>query len=202
MSNGASIPVRWTRPWSSGGAAWRRMRVMKGGAAWLLVGGCIVLLSVSGCDSRPLPFGDLSRWQSPKSSPVSSRPNAARRSSATQAADKNSSDHGSPAGNSGDTRVVSAAIPQLGEGGADPELVGLREQELVNLLGIPNETVSRPPARIWRYSHARCHLNVSFYPDVQTREFRILSYEVTGNDGTDQGKRQCWSQLRTRAKSR
>ncbi|HEX6958810.1 MAG TPA: hypothetical protein VF194_12560 [Ferrovibrio sp.] len=119
----------------------------------------------------------------------------AEKNEATNASEQSSSP--------GDTSVVltSAVPPSVGED-RDMSLSGLREDELRDLLGKPTVVEDRPPAKIWRYKQASCHLNVSFYPDVETRVFRILSYEVKSNDDTDQGKRQCWSELRSHARSK
>ncbi|WP_298724026.1 hypothetical protein [uncultured Ferrovibrio sp.] len=164
---------------------------------WLTgVAVCGCLLLMAGCDARQWPLADKQsgRVQNPSKTSSSSASAAPSSTPAMNAAAARR------APSNRDTKIVAAvaAPPQVGDTTID--LAGLREEELIDLLGAPTATESKPPAKIWRYNAAKCHLNVSFYPDVQTRVFRILSYEVTGNDSTDQGKRQCWSELRSRAK--
>ncbi|MCW5568857.1 MAG: hypothetical protein KIS84_11585 [Dokdonella sp.] len=86
------------------------------------------------------------------------------------------------------------------EGRSEPapgpvNLIGLEEQELRDLLGSPAAQEDRPPGKIWRYRKGGCALNVTLYPDVQTRKFGTLSYEVKSDDGTEQAKRACLADL-------
>jgi hypothetical protein len=73
-------------------------------------------------------------------------------------------------------------------------LVGLDEQQLTALLGTPTEQEQPTPAKVWRYRKATCTLDITLFPDVQTRTYRSLAYEVTSNDNTAEGKRACVSQ--------
>ncbi|MBL8704392.1 MAG: hypothetical protein JNM30_06095 [Rhodospirillales bacterium] len=74
-----------------------------------------------------------------------------------------------------------------------PKLVGLNEQELVATLGPPTERQELMPGKLWRYQLPGCTVSVSLYPEVQTMVFRSLSYEVTSNDDTPDGVRDCLS---------
>lgn len=85
---------------------------------------------------------------------------------------------------------------------APVKLVGLGEQELRELLGPPAAEEERPPGKVWHYRKGRCTLDVSLYPDVQTRKFGTLTYEVKSDDNTDEGKRICLAELQSRAQGR
>jgi hypothetical protein len=62
----------------------------------------------------------------------------------------------------------------------DPaRLVGLTEQETLRLLGPPTGTAEVPPAKYWQYASSRCVLRVFFFMQMDTRDFRTLSYEIT-----------------------
>lgn len=78
-------------------------------------------------------------------------------------------------------------------------LIGLDEGELQKLLGPPTLQEDRAPGKTWRYRDGRCTLDLSLYPDVETRVYRTLSYEVSSDDHTDEGKRLCMVELQSRA---
>jgi hypothetical protein len=98
---------------------------------------------------------------------------------------------------------VANVQPQAGTSAAEPKpepepepmnLVGLDEQQLTSLLGAPTEKEEPTPAKVWRYRRAGCTLDVTLFPDVITRTYRSLAYEVTSNDNTAESKRACVSQ--------
>jgi hypothetical protein len=91
----------------------------------------------------------------------------------------------------------SPATPREADGGAPVNLIGLEEQQVRALLGPPSAEEDRPPAKIWRYRKGGCSLNLSLYPDVQTRKFGTLTYEVKSDDDTDEGKRVCMADLQS-----
>lgn len=78
------------------------------------------------------------------------------------------------------------------------ELVGKSESEVRALLGPPNSEEERAPGKTWHYRDKQCTVDVHLYPDVQTRQFGTLAYEVKSDDSTDQGKRSCLAHLRSR----
>ena len=96
----------------------------------------------------------------------------------------------------------STASPKAGDGGTSVNLIGLDEQQLRALLGPPAAEEDRPPAKIWRYRKGGCSLNLSLYPDVQTRKFGTLTYEVKSDDNTDEGKRACLADIQPRGQAR
>ena len=81
-------------------------------------------------------------------------------------------------------------------------LVGKSETELRAMLGAPTSEEDRPPGKLWRYRDGQCTLDVQLYPDVQTKQFGTLAYEVKSDDNTDEGKRVCTAQLQSRAQTR
>jgi hypothetical protein len=65
----------------------------------------------------------------------------------------------------------------------DPDLlVGLDFDGTKALLGDPALQLEQPPAKVWAYNGAGCMLNVFFYPSVDDKVFRVLTYEVTGGE--------------------
>ena len=81
-------------------------------------------------------------------------------------------------------------------------LAGKSEQEVRAMLGAPTSEEDRPPGKRWRYQDGRCTLDVQFYPDVHTKQFGTLAYEVKSDDNSDEGKRLCLVQLQSRFHSR
>ena len=81
-------------------------------------------------------------------------------------------------------------------------LAGKSENELRALLGSPASEEDRPPGKRWRYRDGQCTLDVQLYPDVQTKQFGTLAYEVRSDDNTDEGRRLCLAQLQSRLQAR
>ena len=81
-------------------------------------------------------------------------------------------------------------------------LIGKSETELRAMLGAPTGEENRSPGKLWRYRDGPCTLVVQLYPDVQTKQFGTLAYEVKSDDNTDEGKRVCMAQLQSRAQAR
>jgi hypothetical protein len=74
----------------------------------------------------------------------------------------------------GPVNVEEFKAPQL-----DPKtLVGMNFEQIEGLLGEPNGRGEKPPGKVWTYSTDSCVLNVFFYADINTREFRALTYEI------------------------
>jgi hypothetical protein len=67
------------------------------------------------------------------------------------------------------------------------------------LLGPPTSVEERAPGKTWRYRDGQCSVDIQLYPDVQTRRFGTLAYEVKSDDNTDEGKRGCLAQLQSHA---
>ncbi|HZH25871.1 MAG TPA: hypothetical protein VEY95_01700 [Azospirillaceae bacterium] len=62
------------------------------------------------------------------------------------------------------------------------DLVGLDPEATAKLLGRPTDTAEDPPALRWRYVGRGCVLTVYFFMDVASRDFRALSYKMSGQD--------------------
>ena len=96
----------------------------------------------------------------------------------------------------------STSTAKDGDGAKPVNLIGLDEQQLRGLLGPPAAEEERPPGKIWRYRKGGCSLNFSLYPDVQTRKFGTLTYEVRSDDNTDEGKRACLADIQPRGQTK
>jgi len=84
---------------------------------------------------------------------------------------------------------------------ASVNLIGKSEGQVRALLGPPTSVEERAPGKTWHYRDGQCSANVQLYPDVQTRQFGTLAYEVKSDDNTDEGKRGCVAQFGSRAQS-
>jgi len=71
------------------------------------------------------------------------------------------------------------------------QLVGMDEGAVQALLGAPSMVEDHAPGKTWRFRKHDCVLSVALYPDVQTRIFRTLSYEVTSDDHNAGAKQLC-----------
>jgi hypothetical protein len=85
-----------------------------------------------------------------------------------------------------------AAAPSL-------NLLGLNPAQIESLLGTPGAKNAEGPGQKWTYRAGDCALSISLYANVETREFRALSYEVSGNDHTEQGNHTCLAQFASRS---
>lgn len=81
-------------------------------------------------------------------------------------------------------------------------LIGKSESQVRALLGPPTSVEERAPGKTWHYRDGQCSADVQLYPDVQTRQFGTLAYEVKSDDNTDEGRRGCVAQFNSRAQSR
>ena len=82
---------------------------------------------------------------------------------------------------------------------ANVNLVGKSEGQVRAMLGPPTSVEERAPGKTWHYRDGRCSVNVQLYPDVQTRQFGTLAYEVKSDDNSDEGRRDCLARFRSRA---
>ena len=74
-------------------------------------------------------------------------------------------------------------------------LVGSAEPDVAAVLGEPNWFEDVPPARMWQYASTNCVLELYFFMELSTRNFRVLSYELeSGYDGDD-AEQQCFGEL-------
>jgi hypothetical protein len=81
-------------------------------------------------------------------------------------------------------------------------LIGLNESEIQSILGPPMLQEDRAPTKLWVFRSRNCTINVTLYPDVETREFHALSYEVISDVHTVERTRQCIAQFAARFSER
>lgn len=90
-----------------------------------------------------------------------------------------------------------AEVAELPEGFA--ELVGSGESEVVRALGDPNWFEDIPPARMWQYASQNCVLQLYFFMELSTRDFRVLSYELESGYDDGNADQQCFDELLRRS---
>lgn len=157
------------------------------------------LLLLSGCDAAHSMRDDFARLTSPQAAAASARKNPApplRPRGAAPSAPATMEASVEPSA----TLDPPAADPPVA--GPPTELAGKSESEVRALLGPPTSEEARPPGKRWRYRDGQCTVEVQLYPDVQTKQFGTLAYEVKSDDSTDEGKRLCLAQLRSRLQAR
>ena len=166
----------------------------------------VSLLLLSGCEAARNMRDDFSRL-------TSSQPTTQRAQPAKNVASTTRLRTTSPASPSPDAPIdapvaAPAAVSDdpparpASTGGPALSLAGKSETELRAMLGAPTSEEDRPPGKLWRYRDGQCTLVVQLYPDVHTKQFGTLGYEVKSDDNTDQGKRVCLAQLQSRAQTR
>lgn len=160
------------------------------------------LLFLSGCDAFQNMRNDFARL-------ASTQPAQSHKSSAAQPSARPNSKvaAASPTPSPAESRITakasaSASPNPSGNDGPTVALSGKSENELRALLGTPTSEEDRPPGKQWRYRDGQCTLEVQLYPDVQTKQFGTLAYEVKSDDNTDEGRRLCLAQLQTRVEAR
>ena len=160
------------------------------------------LLLLSGCEAARNMRDDFSRL-------TSSQPAAQKSQPAKNVASTNRPRTTPTASTSPDAPVATPAAASdepparpAATGGPALSLAGKSETELRAMLGAPTSEEDRPPGKRWRYRDGQCTLDVQLYPDVQTKQFGTLAYEVKSDDNTDEGKRVCLAQLQSRAQAR
>ncbi len=171
----------------------RILETMTGNISWprtsALAGPLLLMVLLPGCDAMNGARGDLGRLTTSKTTPAPARPAAA-------------------AARPVPSKAATMPAPQVAVAPASttttadeppPNLVGRNEGEIRALFGTPAGIDEVPPGKVWHYRDGNCTLDVRLYPDVQTRQFATLAYEVKSDDNSDQGKRACLAQLRNRA---
>lgn len=58
------------------------------------------------------------------------------------------------------------------------DVVGRSEGDVEKLFGSPRIIEEKPPAIVWRYPSQTCNLSLFFYMDVNSKSFRVLTFEV------------------------
>jgi len=160
------------------------------------------LLLLSGCEAARNMRDDFSRLTS--SQPTAQRPQAAKSVASTTRPRAPTTTSTSPEAPAAAPAAASEEPPArpASSGGPAFALAGKSETELRAMLGAPTSEEDRPPGKRWRDRDGQCTLDVQLYPDVQTKQFGTLAYEVKSDDNTDEGKRVCLAQLQSRAQAR
>jgi hypothetical protein len=167
----------------------------------------VCLLPLAGCDVAQSARGDLSRIVS--SDPLKPHPRQTATRTAppvakTEPAKTEAATTTPPAATNGSTASSTDTQPDATRDTTDQssvQLIGKSESEVRALLGPPTTVEERAPGKTWRYRDGKCTLDIQLYPDVQTRQFGTLAYEVKSDDNTDEGNRACMVQLRSRSQS-
>ncbi len=81
-------------------------------------------------------------------------------------------------------------------------VVGFDQDAVRNLLGDPIWVQEIPPALSWQYASDACVLELLFFMEVTTRNFRVLSYDVTSDDDAIDVDQRCLSTLVAQADDR
>ena len=177
------------------------------------------LLTSGGCQQAPHSIADdLSRALSSPPTPQSRNMPAARPTARTKATSIESAKPNTPEPPSAtfvesikpSTREpspaatdVAAAPPALIPPNAPAvQFVGKSESELRALLGPPTDELFQPPGKRWLYRDGQCSLYVQLFPDIQTKQFGALAYEIKSDDNTDEAKRLCLAQFQSRVQVR
>jgi hypothetical protein len=168
-----------------------------GGLARLAIAGSA--LGLSGCEVANSMRSDLARLTTAQPAPAPPpprRPQPARVPSGSQPAV--SPEMPTQAAST----EVAVAVGHEGSAPAAADLAGKSEADVRALLGSPEREDARPPGKQWHYRMGQCTIDVQLFPDVRTKQFGTLAYEVRSDDNSDQGKRQCMAELESRLRSR
>ncbi len=86
------------------------------------------------------------------------------------------------------------------------DIVGFDRSDMITLFGEPSWVEEVPPALSLQYGTENCTLNVFLFMELSTRNFRVLSYDVTtsGNAAVDAASRdqRCFGELVNQARAR
>ena len=74
-------------------------------------------------------------------------------------------------------------------------LIGLGEEDVTRMLGEPREVRNDPPALVWTYAAVECKLDVFFYLDLKSQDFRALAYNFDPNTTSDVAKNVCLEKI-------
>jgi hypothetical protein len=155
------------------------------------------LLLLSGCEATRNMGNDFARLtspQAPSAQPKKKVATAVRPRPATMPA--------SPEVPPLATETAAAAPAPRSSDVPAVTFAGKSDSEVRAMLGTPTSEEERPPGKRWRYRDGQCTLDVQLFPDVQTKQFGTLAYEVKSDDNTDEGKRLCLAQFQSRVQAR
>lgn len=150
------------------------------------------LLLLSGCDVAKNMRDDIARLTStkpPAPQPQKNVPPPATPRSTTKAVPVPSPAPSAPA--VPPPTPAPAAVGSLA-------LAGKSEAEIRAAFGSPSAEDEQPPGKRWRYRDGQCTLDIQLYPNVETKQFTTLAYDVRDNVDSDEGKRRCMAQFHAR----
>jgi hypothetical protein len=78
------------------------------------------------------------------------------------------------------------------------DLIGWNEAEIRTVFGAPTVQEDHAPTKRWVYHERQCTMNVTLYPEVETRQFQALNYEVNADDGSAKRQQACIAEFSAR----
>jgi hypothetical protein len=156
------------------------------------------LFLISGCDVAQNAQRDFKRVLHGDQS-TAARPAAPTRSAARPAAATTTTAATAPEVRVDEAKAQPPARDTAAAATGNINLVGKSEGQVRAMLGPPTSVEERAPGKTWHYRDGPCSVDVRLYPDVQTRQFGTLSYEVKSNDNSDEGRRDCMARFRSRS---
>jgi len=88
--------------------------------------------------------------------------------------------------------AVATAKPQI------DELIGWNESEIRTVFGAPASQEDQAPTKRLVYHTRQCTMNLTLYPEVETRQFQALNYEVNADDGSAKRQQACVAEFSSR----
>jgi hypothetical protein len=79
-------------------------------------------------------------------------------------------------------------------------IIGRDQPQMAASLGEPVEERERGLGKATEYRDRNCSLEVTLYPEVDTRVYRALAYQVTSDEHTPQSKRACIERFAARVR--
>ncbi len=81
-------------------------------------------------------------------------------------------------------------------------VVGLSEDETINLLGEPDWRAWRPPSRVLRYASSGCSVDIYFYLDVAKDTFQALQLKAPESTTDESSLQTCLGKVRNEHRTR
>lgn len=107
-----------------------------------------------------------------------------------------SSDDGSTVASRPEAKPKPPVPPPPPKPSMEPQsLVGLGEEDVTRMLGEPREVRNDPPAMVWNYAVNECRLDLFFYLDLKSQDFRALAYNFEPNTTSDGAKKACLARI-------
>jgi hypothetical protein len=78
------------------------------------------------------------------------------------------------------------------------DLIGWNESEIKTVFGTPAAQEDHAPTKRWVYHTKQCTMDVTFYPEVDTKQFHALNYEVSSDDGSAKRQQTCVAEFSSR----